>query len=109
MEKLICKQQREINEILVRGGLQINMEDPVHNAMVTCVANIGSFLMNKEWSWLMITSKKLYLASEVLDPMWTGYGRIDMGLNFSDVVGFDPNLQGNKNSGITSDPSLGTV
>ena len=41
MEKLIRKQQREINEILVRGGLQMNIEEPVHEAMVTCVAHIG--------------------------------------------------------------------
>jgi hypothetical protein len=102
IEKLIRKQQREINEILMRGGLQIDMEDPVHEAMVTCVAHIGSFLMNKEWSWLMITTKKLYLASEVLDPVWTGYGRINMGHNFSDVVGFDPDPHGNNNSCSTT-------
>jgi len=97
MEKLISKQQREINEILVRGGVHI--EETVHEAMVTCIAHIASFLMNKEWRRLMISSKKICRASEILDPAWTDFGRINWGLNFSDVVGFDPHPHGNNNTG----------
>jgi hypothetical protein len=63
---------------------------------------IASFLMNKEWSRLMISSKNLYLTSEILDPVWTGYGRINCGLNFSDVVGFDSHPHGNNNTGSTT-------
>jgi hypothetical protein len=98
MEQLIKRQQREINVIIMGGGLQINMEEPVHEVMVTCVARIGSFLMNKDWRMLMISSKRLLSASKVLQPVWTGCGRINMGLNFSDVVGFDPHPLDHNNS-----------
>jgi hypothetical protein len=102
MEKLISKQQREINEILVRGGVRNNIKEPVHEAMVTCVAHIALFLMNSKWKRLLISSQKLYEASELLDPVWTGYGLINCGHNFSNVVGFDPHPHGKHNKSSTT-------
>ncbi|OEU18729.1 hypothetical protein FRACYDRAFT_237008 [Fragilariopsis cylindrus CCMP1102] len=94
IERLKSKQQRENKDILVRGGA---MNEPVHAAMVKCVAHIASFLMNEDWRRLMFSSKKLYEASKVLDPAWTDYGpvRVD---HLTDVVVFDPHPQGSHNT-----------
>jgi hypothetical protein len=102
MNKLISKQQREINEILVRGGVLDYIEEPVHEAMVTCVSHIASFLMNKEWKRLMISSKRLFRASKYLDPAWTGYGKITWVHNFSNVVGFDSHPHAKNITGSTT-------
>ena len=94
LERLKSKQQQENDDIRVRGGA---LPEPVHAAMVECVAHIASFLRNKDWRRLMISSKKLYVASKVLDPAWTDYGpvRVD---HLTDVVVFDPHPQGSHNT-----------